>query len=395
MIVIAAVVLAGCVLTGCTAAGGDTARAGQGSEAQGYGAGDSTTTAGGDLDPAGQGPEAQGAGAQGGEAQGGGAQGYGAGDGTAAAGGIPVLTERIPEARNIEARACGDPAKTGAAMAILDTAVSRFPQGLQARAGIEAIFICEGLTSFGIPVPAASARIEGKTCVYVDASAPRRIDVSFTHELFHAIEFERPVDADAWAQINPLETYPFDTAQPGEVFRYNPNMIPAFEPGFVSDYARFSGMEDRAELFAALYSGRALSASERTAMLSDAFLTEKIAFLKEYLDKAGLATKGLRDNLYPGEPDETRCFCRAFALLKPELARTGPDEAYPRAGLEAGQLLADSGFEKDGLRMLYDCTGGLSRVYAPPSALEPLDGETFEIVLPQEPGAKCVSHLKM
>jgi len=305
------------------------------------------------------------------------AQGYGA------AGDIPILTERIPEARNVEARACADPAKTETAAAILDGTISGFPPGLPACAGIGAIFICEGLTSFGIPVPAASARIDGKTCVYVDASEPRRIDVSFTHELFHAIEFEHPVDADAWARINPLETYPFDTASPGEVFRYNPNMIPAFEPGFVSDYARFSGMEDRAELFSALYSGRALSASERTAILSDAFLMEKIEFLKGFLDAAGLDTEGMSDNLYL---EETRFFCRAFALRKPELAHAGPGEGYPLAGLEAGHTLAYSGFEKDGLKMLYDCSDGLSRVYAPPSALEPLDGETFEIVLPQEPG---------
>ncbi|MCL1896436.1 MAG: hypothetical protein FWG03_07820, partial [Clostridiales bacterium] len=62
-------------------------------------------------------------------------------------------------------------------------------------------------------------------------------------------------------------------------------------------------------------------------------------------------------------------------------ARTGPGEAYPAANLIAGQLLADSGMEKDGLKMLYD--EDFRRVYAPGPALGPIEGETVEIVLPK------------
>lgn len=308
----------------------------------------------------------------------------------AAPGALDMETGAIPGVRGIEAQACEDPAMAEAAMAIIDGVVSRFPPGLSECAGIDAVYICEGLTSHGVPVPAASARIEGRTCVYVDAGAPRRIDVSFTHELFHAIEFGHPVDEGAWARINPYESYLRDTAQPGETVRYSPNTAPAFEPGFVSDYARFSAAEDRAELFSALYSGRGLSVKERAAMRSDPFLMEKIAFLKGYLDIAGLDTGGMRDNLFSVE---TRCFCNAYTLAKPGLAMTGPTGAYPAANLEAGQLLAGSGIEKDGVRMLY-CAGngndgdrmlfgaGLSRVYAPQEALEPAEGVTIEIALP-------------
>jgi len=321
---------------------------------------------------------------------------------------LRVLTGPIPEARNIEAAPCADPAKAEAAKDIIGECVSRFPPGFPERAGIDAVYLCEGLKSIGVPSPAASARIDGRTAVFVDAGSPRRIDVSFTHELFHAVEFKYPVDEEEWARINPYETYLRDEASPGDIVRYVPNMTPAFEPGFVSDYARFSGMEDRAELFSALYSGRKPGARERTAMLSDPFLMEKISFLKNHLDKAGLDTKGMRDNLFPGESGgseefgkagesggseefgesgesgETRCFCRAFTLTDPGLARKGPSDAYPGANLKAGELLADSGFEKNGIKMLYD--SGFARVYAPLSALEPLDGETVEIVVSGEPG---------
>jgi len=259
--------------------------------------------------------------------------------------------------------------------------LSRFQTGLLTSAGIEAIYICEGLTSFDIPVPAASIRSEGKTYIYVDASAPRRIDVSFTHELFHAFEFKHPVNEGAWAQINPYESYPFDTAEPGEIIPYTPNMTPAFEPGFVSDYARFSGMEDRAELFSVLYSGRNLSAKERTAMLCDLFLMEKIEFIKDYMKSTGLVTEDMDDNLFK----ETYYSCRAYSLVNPEFAYEGPGKPYPAANLKAGQLLADSGFEKDGFKMLYDCAGGYKRVYAPPSAIEPLDDERVTIILYASP----------
>ena len=299
------------------------------------------------------------------------------GDTPAQAESIPIRTGPVPEARDIVARACEGPAKAEAARAIMDSAISRFPPALPHCAGIEAVYICEGLASRGVPVPAASTRIEGKAFIFVDAGAPRRIDVSFTHELFHALEFKNPVDDEAWARINPYESYLRDTASPGETVRYAPNMAPAFEPGFVSDYARFSAAEDRAEIFSMLYSGRALGAKERTAMLSDPFLLEKIAFIKKHLDVAGLGTEDMEDNLFSAE---TRYFCRAFELADPGLARTGPGEAYPPAGLEAGQLLADSGMEKDGLKMLYDT--GFSRVYAPLSALAPIEGETLEIALP-------------
>jgi len=286
-----------------------------------------------------------------------------------------IQTGELPEARNIAACVCDDPVKAKAATAIAEGVLSRFPPGLQEIAGIDGIYICEGLTSLVIPVPAASVQKNGKTTVYVDASAPRRIDVSLTHELFHAIEFKNPLDEEAWAQINPYESYPFDTASPGEIIRYVPNMTPAFEPGFVSDYARFSGMEDRAEIFSALYSGRALSAKERTAMLSDPFLMKKITFLKDYLDTVGLTAADMKDNLFS---EKTSYLCRAYTLRKPELARTGPSEAYPGAGMRAGQLLADSGFEKDGIKMLYN-TSDRTRVYAPAAALELIEDETVKI----------------
>jgi len=288
-----------------------------------------------------------------------------------------IQTEQVPEARNITAGVCDDPVKTEAATAIAEGVLSRFPPGLQEIAGIDSIYICEGLTSLDMPVPAASIHINEKTSVYVDASAPRRIDVSLTHELFHAIEFKKPLDEEVWAQIYPYESYPFDTASPGEIIRYVPNMIPAFEPGFVSDYARFSGMEDRAELFSVLYSGRGLSAKERTALLSDPFLMEKITFLKDYLDTVGLTAADMKDNLFS---EKTSCFCKAYTLTNPELARTGPSEAYPGAGLRAGQLLADSGFDKDGIKMLYN-TSDRTRVYAPAAALELIEDETVKIEL--------------
>jgi len=275
---------------------------------------------------------------------------------------IPVRTGPVPDARNIEASACADPTT---AIEIIDTVLSRFQAELSAYTDIEAVYICEDLFSIGVKVPAASTRVNGKTVIYVDAGASRKVGVSFTHELFHALEFSNPVDEDAWARINPYETYPFETASPGEIIRYNPNMIPAFEPGFVTDYARFSAMEDRAELFTILYSDRELSAKERAALLSDPFLMEKVAFLKEYLSAIGF---DIDDNLLSVE---TNYSCRSYKLLDPELVLTGPSGVYPKANVKAGQLLADSGFESDGIKMLYD--EDLQRVYAPLSALEPLD----------------------
>jgi len=275
----------------------------------------------------------------------------------------------LPKAQYIEANVCVTPR---AATAITEGVMERFQPGLKEIAGIEEIKICEDLTFRGIPVPAAAINSDGKTVIYVDARAPLKIDVSFTHELFHAIEFQYPVDEDAWAQINPYESYMSDTASPGEIVRYTPNMTPAFEPGFVSDYARFSGMEDRAELFTALYSGRELRPKERAALMSDTYLLKKITFLKGYLENAGLVC-GLEDNLFL----ETNFTCSLYKLTRPELVRTGPTEAYPPAKLIAGQVLADSGFEKDGIKMLYDCESGFRRVYAPPSALEPLESTTL------------------
>ena len=305
--------------------------------------------------------------------------------------GEPAATEQIYEddeliktgppakALNITADPCDDPVKTENAIATINGVLSRFPAELPGIACIEGIYVCEGLTSIGIPVPAASVRTDGGTIVYVDASAPRRIDASFTHELFHAIELSNLLDEEAWARINPYETYLIDTASPGEIVRYVPNMTPAFEPGFASDYARFSPMEDRAELFTLLYSSRGLSPKERAALLSDPFLAEKIAFLKDYLNAAGLAPECMGDNLSSAE--NASCFLSAYTLSKPELARMGPGEAYPPANTKAGQLLADSGFEKDGIKMLYDYADGYSRVYAPASALTPIEGETVIIEL--------------
>ena len=275
--------------------------------------------------------------------------------------------EKTPLQRSqyIEANVCEAPRM---AKAITEEVLARFDPDLQKIAGIEEIYICEDLKCRGVPVPAAAAIIDGKTVIYVDARAPLKIDVSFTHELFHAIEFNNPVDEEAWANINPFESYPFDTASPDEVVRYTPNMTPAFEPGFVSDYARFSGMEDRAELFTALYSGRELRPKERAALMSDPFLMKKIAFLKGYLKDAGLGGD-MKDNLFV----ETNFTCNLYKLTQPELARTGPNENYPAANLEAGHTLADSGFEKDGIKMLFDCDSGFRRVYAPPEALESSD----------------------
>ena len=296
--------------------------------------------------------------------------------------GFSVVAESIPTMRNVEARDCGDPAKIEAAIGILEELASRFPAELPKRAGDPAIYICEGLTGFGVPTPAITMRDGGKTFIYVDAGAARKIDAAFTHELFHALEFNAPVDEDAWAQINPYERYLRDLASPGDIVRYEPNKTPAFEPGFASDYARFSGMEDRAELFAVLYSGRGLIAKERAAMLCDPYLMEKIAYLKNYLEESGLPMGNMKDNIFGVD---TRYSCQAFVLTRPELASTGPSEAYPNAKLKAGQTLADSGYEKGGIKMLYD--EDRRRVYAPPVALELLDGETVEIEFPQEPGA--------
>jgi len=298
--------------------------------------------------------------------------------GCAAGKDIPILSERVPEARNIEANISSDVSNTEAATNIINMIKERFSPEFLHSAGIDAIYLCEELYCKGIPVPAAAIRTEGKTYVYVDVSAVRRIDVSLTHELFHALELVHPIDEEAWAGINPYETYPYDTAEPGETIRYTPNISPAFEPGFVSDYARFSAMEDRAELFTALYSGRELSVKERAAMRSDPFLSEKIRFLKDYLGKAGLATDEMNDNLFI----ETRYTCGLYRLVEPELVQIGPGGSYPNAIIKAGQPLADSGFEKDGMRILFDCENGFSRVYAPSSAIEPIEGETVIVEFP-------------
>jgi len=278
---------------------------------------------------------------------------------------IFARAEKLPEAPNIEARACADETKTGDVMMTIQNALARFPQDFSEAADIDAIYVCDELKSFGIPVPAAAIRMEGKTSIYVAVGSHRKIDVSFTHELFHALELKNPVDEEAWASINPYESYPFDTYAPGEVFNYTPNMTPAFEPGFVSDYARFSPMEDRAELFTALYSGRMIYPRERTAMLCDPFLMEKAAFLKDYLG----FPDGVRDNLFI----ETEYTCRLYSLSDPASVRIGPSEDYPSCNLKAGQLLADSGFEKDDIKMLYDVSDGYKRIYAKVSAVEPLD----------------------
>ena len=277
--------------------------------------------------------------------------------------GAPAVNEKVPGANNIEARACTDETITGSVMLLIHDVMMRFPQSFLDTADIEAIYICEELKSFGIPVPAAAIRTEGKTAIYVEAGSYRKTDASFTHELFHAYELSKPVDEEAWAAINPYETYPFDTYAPGDVFIYTPSVAPAFEPGFASDYARFSAMEDRAELFTALYSGKFIFPRERTAMLCDPFLMKKVAILKDYLG----FTDDIRDNLFI----ETEHTSRTYVLLDPTHARTGPSEAYPSANLKAGQLLADSGFEKDGIKMLYG--PGYIKVYVPFEALEPLE----------------------
>jgi len=281
--------------------------------------------------------------------------------------GIEVRAGQPPEARNIGASACEDETKTGEAMMLIQYALERLPQDFLDKADIEAIYVCEELTSFGIPAPAAAIRTGGKTTIYVEYGTYRKIDVSFTHELFRAFELKNPVDEEAWAAINPYESYPFDTYEPGEIYNYTPNMTPAFEPGFVSDYARFSAMEDRAELFTALFSGREIDPRERTAMLCDPFLMEKAAFLKGYLG----FPKDTKDNLFI----ETEYSCRVYTLLDPGHARIGPSEAYPSANLKAGQLLAYSGFEKDGIKMLYD--PDFIKVYVPSPALEPLEKTTL------------------
>jgi len=275
----------------------------------------------------------------------------------------------LPKPQDIEASDCDDP---GPAAAIIDEVLARFQPDLKEIAGIEEIIFCKDLKFRDVPVPAAAAQKEGRTAIYIDVRAPLKIDVSFTHELFHAIEFHNPLDAEAWAKINPYENYPFDTSVRGDIFYYKPNMTPAFEPGFVSDYARFSGKEDRAELFTILYSDREIRPKERAALLSDRFLGEKIEFLKTYLENAGFE-RGTKDNLFV----ETNYVCGVYKLVKPELARTGPSESYPSANLKAGQVLADSGFERDGIKMLFDCDAGFSRIYAPLSALEYLDTTTL------------------
>ena len=277
--------------------------------------------------------------------------------------GAEARTEKPP----IEARACEDETKTGAVMMTIQSVLERLPQGFLDAADVETIFICEELTCFGIPAPAAAIRTDGKTTIYVEYGTYRKVDVSFTHELFHAFELKNPVDEEAWAAINPYDNYPFDTYGPGDVYHYTPNMTPAFEPGFASDYARFSAMEDRAELFTALFSGRTIHSRERTAMLCDPFLMEKTSFLIDYMGFSG----GLRDNLFI----DTEFSCRVYALLDPESARIGPSEAYPSASLKAGQLLAYSGFEKDGIKMLYD--PDFRKVYVPSPALEPLEKSTL------------------
>jgi hypothetical protein len=287
-----------------------------------------------------------------------------------------IITEQIPVAKSIEANDCTDPAKTEAAASAIEGTLKRFPDGFTGLAGIEAIYICEGLTNIGVPSPAATARIEGKTCIYIDAASAVRTDYSFTHELFHAIELRFPVDEEEWGKINPYEPYLKDLAKPGDVVPYIPNKIPAFEPGFATDYARFSAAEDRAELFAVMYSGSGLNAKERTAMLCDPFLMEKAEYMKGYLK--GYLKDCMEDNLLSIETNYT---CRTvYSLTNPGLALTGPSEKYPPANLKAGARLAYSGFEKDGIKMLYD--ENFRRVYAPPEALELLEDETVSFSRP-------------
>ena len=264
-----------------------------------------------------------------------------------------------------------DPVKAEAAAAAIEEALSRFPADLPRIAGVEKVYVCENLTSLGVPSPAAAIQEGSNAFIYVDALTARRTGVSFTHELFHALEFRFPVDDETWAGINPLEPYLKDLASPGDVVPYTPNMIPAFEPGFATDYSRFSAAEDRAELFTLLYSGKELTAKERTALLNDSILLEKIEFLKTYLGECGVSPEGMKDSLLDVDTIYT---CRVYRLIDPGRARTGPGEAYPGAMLKAGDLLADSGFERDGVKMLYD--ENFRRVYAPSETLESADGES-------------------
>jgi hypothetical protein len=63
-----------------------------------------------------------------------------------------------------------------------------------------------------------------------------------------------------------------------------------------------------------------------------------------------------------------------YKLTDPGLALAGPGGAYPSGNLKAGDKLAYSGFEKNGLKMLY--TENFSRVYVPAEAVELIEGET-------------------
>ena len=286
------------------------------------------------------------------------------------AGGLSIETENIPAAYNIEAYDCTNPVMAETAVSSIEETLSRFPADFSELAGIKKIYVCEGLKSIGIPSPAAAIHAEGKTNIYLDASA-RMLDRPLTHELFHALEYSFPVDEEAWAGINPDEKYLMDLASPGEVVHYVPNQVPAFEPGFITDYARFSAMEDRAELFTVLYSGSELTPKERTAILSDRLILRKIEFMKEYLDVCGVNPESMEDNLLDTGTSYT---CRVYILKEPALAFAGPGHDYPGAALKAGDQLADSGFEKNGLKMLY--TESFSRVYVPAEALELIEGET-------------------
>jgi hypothetical protein len=287
-------------------------------------------------------------------------------------GGFSVKTENIPPAYNIEAYDCTNSVMAGSAVSSIEETLSRLPAEFPKLASIENIYVCEGLKSLGVPSPAAAIHADEKTNIYLNADA-KRIDQSLTHELFHALEYSFPVDEEAWAGIDPDIEYLKDQASPAEVVRYTPNMIPAFEPGFATDYARFSAMEDRAELFTVLYSVSELTPKERAALLSDRILLRKIEFLKEYLAGCGISPEVMKDNLLGVDTFYT---CSVYKLNEPDLAFEGPGDSYPSADLKSGDQLADSGFEKNGFKMLY--TEYFSRVYVPAYALELIEGETID-----------------
>lgn len=303
---------------------------------------------------------------------------------------LEIESASVPFLEKLTGKPCTDDQQRMHALEALESVFGAYPLTLSRIAKIKHVYICAELTSFVTPVAGVTVNRGDHCDIYMNAAFLHSMDYltrTLHHELFHAIEFAHPFDNEKWRNLNPYEPYLEDTIPKGQVLYYDPLSAPAFEPGFVSEYARVRPREDRAELFAQVMQSRSLPrtraafAAEDAMLQGDSILQKKLDNLCAYLDALFNCTNNIWDE-QAAAFKQPLLYAQSLYIPKDGAQlRSGPSNSYPLLPAEGILLYVGKSRAEKGDRLLILLGENGQRVYAREKELTPLQDFDYQSAL--------------